>query len=73
MAAEPRPEPSEPAEPAISAARDFPMPTSGEVDAPAAPTPIAAGDETLYRGHRGPGVGQLASENPNAGTEIRTP
>ena len=65
MAAEPRPEPSEPAEPAISAARDFPMPTSAEVDAPGAPTPCCdAGDETLYRGHKGPGVGQLAAEIP---------
>ena len=64
MAAEPKPEPSEPAEPAISAARDFPMSTSAEADAPDAPTVAAMGDETLYRGHKGPDVGQLAAEIP---------
>ena len=73
MAAEPKPEPSEPAEPAISAARDFPMPTSVEADALDAPTVAAMGDETVYRGHKGPGVGQLAAEIPNAGTETGTP
>ena len=64
VAAEPKPEPLEPAEPAISAARDFPMPTSAEADAPDAPTVAAMGDETLYRGHKGPGVGRLAAEIP---------